>query len=119
MSVTVIVTTAMRSSGKERSNAKVKKSFVRPVVPRGLSQMNRKRRLSVSRSEIKTGWWKVSFDLKLEGEDVRFDDLSEVTQEHILGAIRGGCSQGEIIEEAEEENDEGTGYGKPLSSLCE
>jgi hypothetical protein len=68
---------------------------------------------AVSRSEIKTGWWKVSFDLKLEGEDVRFDDLSEVTQEHILEAILGGCKQGEIIEEAEEKNDEGTGYENP------
>jgi hypothetical protein len=72
--------------------------------------MNRKRRLSVSLSEIKTGWWKVSFDLNLEGKEVRFDDLSAVTQEHILNAIQSGCNQGEIIEEAEEENDEGMGY---------
>ena len=26
-------------------------------------------------SETKTGWWKVKFDLTLDGEDVRWEDL--------------------------------------------
>ena len=56
----------------------------------------------MSRSNIKTGWWKVTFDLTLEGEEVRFDDLSEVTQDHILDCLRDGYEQGEIIEEDSE-----------------
>jgi hypothetical protein len=58
--------------------------------------------------ETKTGWWKVSFDLQVEGQEVRFGDLSEVTQEHIYDAIRNGFRQGSIIEETEpdEESDE-------------
>jgi hypothetical protein len=56
--------------------------------------------------------------LKLEGKEVRFDDLSEVTQRHILNAIREGCIHGEIVEEVEQDEDdekcdEGTGYENP------
>jgi hypothetical protein len=62
----------------------------------------------VSLSNIETGWWKVSFDLKLEGKEVKFEDLSESTQEHILQKIQEGYTQGEIIEEdpCEEEDPE-------------
>ena len=59
----------------------------------------------------KLGWWVVHFDLTLEGEDVRFEDLSECSQEHILAMIAEGYRQGEIIEEddndiSEEEDDD-------------
>ena len=54
----------------------------------------------------KTGWWKVKFDLTLEGEEVRFDDLSEESQKHILECIEAGCRQGEIIEETDDEEEE-------------
>ena len=65
-------------------------------------------------SETKTGWWKVKFDLTLDGEDVRWEDLSMDTQAHrwedlsmdtqahILEQINEGYYQGEIIEEGEE-----------------
>jgi hypothetical protein len=56
--------------------------------------------------ETKTGWWKVSFDLRVEGQEVRFSDLSEVTQEHIYGAIRNGFRQGSIVEEIEHDEDD-------------
>ena len=60
--------------------------------------------------EQKIGWWRVIFDLKLEGEDVYFDDISECSQDHIVNCIKDGCFQGQLIEEAEYEEgeDEGT-----------
>jgi len=64
-------------------------------------------------TETKTGWWKVSFDIYLnEGEehnrvDVRFDDLSEITQEHIIKCISEGFTQGEIVEEYGTDEEEG------------
>ena len=48
---------------------------------------------------VKSGWWHVKFDLTLDGERVRFSDLSEVTQEHIANLIKDGYYCGEIIEE--------------------
>lgn len=51
--------------------------------------------------EIKTGWWVVKFDITLDGEYARFDDLDEVSQEHILNCIKDGCWQGEIIMEVD------------------
>jgi len=54
----------------------------------------------------KTGWWKVNFELNLEGEDVRFEDLSDTTKEYILERISKGFIQGEILELEEEETEE-------------
>lgn len=52
----------------------------------------------------KRGWWQVKFNITLEDEDnVRFEDLSESTQEHILNLIQNGFTQGEVIEESEED----------------
>lgn len=51
----------------------------------------------------KYGWWSVSFDLKLEGQQVYWDELSDVTQEHICKEILGGYRQGEICEEDDED----------------
>ena len=52
---------------------------------------------------MKTGWWRVRWELTLEGEEVRWYDLSECTQEHILSCIAAGYWQGEIIEEEDKE----------------
>lgn len=51
---------------------------------------------------MKTGWWHVHFTLTLEGEEVRWDDLSETTQEHIAQCLLDGYVQGEIVEEEED-----------------
>ena len=51
----------------------------------------------------KTGWWSVKFELTLDGENVRYCDLSETTQEHIAEQIKEGCYCGEIIEETDDE----------------
>ena len=48
---------------------------------------------------MKRGWWAVKFELTLEGEPVRFEDLSESTQEHIAEKIKEGYCAGEIVEE--------------------
>ena len=53
-------------------------------------------------SETKTGWWQVKFNLTLDGEEVRWEDLSMDTQAHILEQINEGYCQGEIVEEGEE-----------------
>ena len=47
----------------------------------------------------KTGWWSIELELTLDGEDVRWDDLDECTQEHIAECIREGYTSGEICEE--------------------
>ena len=49
------------------------------------------------------GWWNVDFELTLDGENVRWDDLSEASQEHILELIKDGYTNGELVEETEEE----------------
>lgn len=48
---------------------------------------------------MKTGSWFVKFELTIEGQDVRWDDLSESTQEHIAEMIKEGYCSGEIVEE--------------------
>ena len=52
---------------------------------------------------IKFGWWNVKFDLTIEGEEVRWDDLDECTQEHIADMIKDGYNGGEIVIEDDEE----------------
>lgn len=51
----------------------------------------------------KTGWWSVKFEITLDGEEVRFEDLDECSQEHILECIADGYRQGEVVEEFDEE----------------
>ena len=51
----------------------------------------------------KTGWWNVKFEITLDGENVRFEDLDECSQEHILECIKDGYRQGEVVEETDEE----------------
>ncbi len=48
--------------------------------------------------ETKYGWWSVKFELTLDGESVRFCDLSEATQEHIAEMIKEGYYCGEICD---------------------
>ena len=57
------------------------------------------------KADVKTGWWKASFDMNLNGEDVRFEDLSETSQEHILNCIRDGCSHGQLVEDIEDQEE--------------
>lgn len=52
----------------------------------------------------KSGWWHVKFEITLEGEPVRFRDLSECSQDHIANLIKEGYYCGEVIEE--DENDD-------------
>lgn len=54
---------------------------------------------------MKTGWWSVKFELTLEGEEVRFDDLDEATQEHIAECIKEGYTSGEIVIEEDDNYD--------------
>lgn len=55
------------------------------------------------------GSWSISFTITLEGEEVSFDDLSEVSQEHIAKLIGEGYVSGEVCE-YDSETDE-TNYG--------
>jgi len=57
-------------------------------------------------TETKLGWWKVNFSITLEGEEVRFSDLSETTQEYIAEKIKEGYVAGQIVEEDEIEEDD-------------
>lgn len=51
-----------------------------------------------------TGSWAVKFELNLDDRgEVHFDELSEVSKEHILNQIKEGFFCGELIEEEEEE----------------
>lgn len=50
----------------------------------------------------KYGRWSVKFELTLEGEKIRFCDLSETTQEHIAEMIKEGYCSGEICEYEED-----------------
>jgi len=61
-----------------------------------------------------TGWWEAHFSIRVLDhtkdkaewvEDVRFQDLSEGTQQHILELIADGCFQGEIVEDYEIEDE--------------
>jgi len=67
----------------------------------------------------KTGWWKVSFDNKLEGEDVRFEDLSEATQDHIIDCIKEGYTQGEIVEEYEVDDEDDDCSDDEIPNPCD
>ena len=51
----------------------------------------------------KYGWWSVEFELTLEGKEVRWEDLDEITQEHIANCIKEGYTSGEICISEEEE----------------
>lgn len=50
----------------------------------------------------KYGFWHITFEATLEGEEVRWDDLDECTQEYIAQRIAEGYTSGEICMEVEE-----------------
>ena len=52
--------------------------------------------------ETKTGYWSVSFDITVDGEDSDWDSLSETTRQHILNEIGEGYTNGELVESIEE-----------------
>ena len=56
------------------------------------------------------GSWSVDFTITLEGEEVRFDDLSEVSQEHIANLIGEGYVCGEVFEYDSETDDQTSGW---------
>jgi hypothetical protein len=47
---------------------------------------------------MKIGSWYVKFELVLDGEDVRWEDLDESSQEHIVECIKEGYTSGELVE---------------------
>lgn len=47
----------------------------------------------------KLGSWAVNFEIILAGKEVRFEDLSENSQEHILQCIKDDYYSGELVEE--------------------
>ena len=55
---------------------------------------------------MKQGWCHVTLQVTLEGESVDFDDLSEVTQQHIADCIFEGYKSIEICEPDEEDNND-------------
>ena len=55
---------------------------------------------------MKTGWWKVNFDITLEGLGVDFDELSEDSKRHILALMAQGCVAGEVIENNGEDGED-------------
>jgi len=49
--------------------------------------------------DIDTGWWRVGFDITLEGKEIGFSELNIVTKDHILRCLSEGYVQGQIVEE--------------------
>lgn len=47
----------------------------------------------------KLGSWAVNFEIILDGEVIKFEDLSEGSQEHILQCIKEDYYSGELVEE--------------------
>ena len=54
---------------------------------------------------MKCGSWYVTLELVLDGVEVRWDDLSEYTQEHIANMIKEGYIAGDIYEYGEEDEE--------------
>lgn len=48
---------------------------------------------------MKTGWWNVDFTITLDGEEVDFSELSEMSQEQILKLVSEGYESGVVVEE--------------------
>jgi hypothetical protein len=57
---------------------------------------------------MRRGHWEVKFKFWVEGKDnvVDLEDLSEVSQEHIINSIKEGYTSGELNEPIEKENNE-------------
>lgn len=48
---------------------------------------------------MKRGWWKVRFDVTLDGIEIDFDELSARSKRKIQAMLAQGCVAGEIVEE--------------------
>lgn len=48
---------------------------------------------------MKTGWWKIRFDVTLDGIEIDFDELSLENKRKVQAMLAQGCVAGEIIEE--------------------
>jgi len=57
---------------------------------------------------MRRGHWEVKFKFWVEGKDnvVDLEDLSEVSQEHVINSIKEGYTSGELNEPIEKENNE-------------
>lgn len=49
--------------------------------------------------------WYVKIEITLDGEDARWEDLDEATQEQILNEVKEGNFSGLLIEEGGEDNE--------------
>ena len=47
---------------------------------------------------MKTGWWKVSFEVELDGVTVDIGELSAASRERIFKQISQGCVAGEVVD---------------------
>ena len=49
---------------------------------------------------MRRGWWKINFKFWVENKNDVFDleDLSEISQEHIIDSIKQGYTSGELNE---------------------
>ncbi len=64
---------------------------------------------------MKQGWWKVRFDVTLDGIGIDFDELSAQSKKKIQAMLAQGCVAGEIVEDDEA----GDSYGGSGFSGCE
>ena len=57
---------------------------------------------------MRRGHWEVKFKFWVEGKDnvVDLEDLSEVSQEHLINSIKEGYTSAELNEPIEKENNE-------------
>lgn len=55
---------------------------------------------------MKSGWWSVDFTITLDGEEIDFSELSEMSQEYILKLVSEGYESGEVYEEWDDDEDE-------------
>lgn len=62
------------------------------TINRGVQKMNTETKIE------KRGWCNVNFEITLEGESIRFKDLSESNQEYICRKLSDGYRTIEIIE---------------------
>lgn len=54
---------------------------------------------------MKRGWWKIRFDVTLDGIGIDFDELPLESKKKIQALLAQGCVAGEIIEIEEGEDD--------------
>lgn len=58
---------------------------------------------------MKSGWWKIGFDVTIDGIGVDIGELSEKSRQRILKLVSQGCVAGAIEEEMPGEGEGGDG----------